>query len=93
MAQSAQEPGMVNRDFEPDERQEQLLDVLTDGRADGKPWGYATVKRFAEETGLRKQYVTRALEGLQGAGWVTKPYRGLYRFVADPREEITNAGE
>jgi DNA-binding IclR family transcriptional regulator len=78
---------MVNEDFAPDERQEQLLAVLKEGRDAGEPWGYATVKRFSEEADLRKQYVNRALEGLLGAGWVEKPYRGLYRFVNDPRED------
>jgi len=78
---------MVNRDFEPSERQEALLTVLVDGRSSGEPWGWATTKRFAEETDLRKQYVTRELEGLLGAGWVEKPYRGLYRYVNDPRED------
>jgi len=77
---------MVNEEFDPSERQEELLAVLVDGRDEGEPWGYATVKRFTEETDLRKQYVNRELEGLLGAGWVEKPYRGLYRFVEDPRE-------
>lgn len=86
MAQQTQSRSVVNADFTPDERQEQLLDVLKDGRDDGGPWGYATVKRFSKESDLRKQYVNRALEGLLGAGWVERPYRGLYRFVADPRE-------
>lgn len=78
---------MVNEDFEPSERQEELLSVLIDGRSEGEPWGYATVKRFTEETDLRKQYVNRELEGLLGAGWIEKSYRGLYRFVRDPRED------
>lgn len=77
---------MVNEDFDPDDRQEQLLDVLKDGRNSGEPWGYATVKRWTEETDLRKQYVDRALNGLLGAGWVEKQYRGFYKFVDDPRE-------
>ena len=76
---------MVNEDYEPSDRQERLLDVLKDGREKGRPWGYATVKRLAEEADLRKQYVNRELEGLLGAGWVEKPYRGLYRYVRDPR--------
>ncbi|SFT06347.1 hypothetical protein SAMN04488556_4167 [Halostagnicola kamekurae] len=76
---------MVNENFEPSDRQEALLSVLTEGRRSGDPWGYATVKRFTEETDLRKQYVNRELEGLLGAGWVEKPYRGLYKYVEDPR--------
>lgn len=76
----------TNEDFDPSERQEAILDVLLAGRAAGEPWGYATVKRLSEETDTRKQYVTRALDGLLAAGWVTRPYHGLYRFAADPRE-------
>jgi len=87
MVQQTQPTGVVNEDFAPDERQEQLLAVLVDGRDCGEPWGYATVKRFAEETGLRKQYVNRALNGLLGAGWVERPHRGLYRYVTDPRAD------
>lgn len=86
MVQEQVRRDMVNRDFEPSDRQEALLDVLKKGRDSG-PWGYATVKRFSEEAGIRKQYVTRALDGLLGAGWVEKSYRGLYRFVDDPRED------
>lgn len=86
MAQQLHHSDMVNENFEPSDRQEALLSVLTNGRGAGEPWGYATVKRFTEETELRKQYVNRELEGLLGAGWVEKPYRGLYRFVEDPRE-------
>jgi len=78
---------MVNEDFKPSDRQELLLDVLKAGRDGGEPWGWATVKRFSEESDLRKQYVSRELDGLLGAGWVEKPYRGLYRFVDDPRED------
>lgn len=81
----------MNEDFEPSNRQERLLAVLTDGRKSGDPWGYATVKRFTEETDIRKQYVNRAVRGLVDAGWVEKPYRGLYRFVGDPREEANDS--
>lgn len=87
MAAQTQTNDMVNENFAPSDRQEKLLDVLTDGRDEGEPWGYATVKRFTEETDLRKQYVNRELDGLLGAGWVEKPYRGLYRFNEDPRED------
>ncbi|QRY26394.1 helix-turn-helix domain-containing protein [Halobacterium sp. BOL4-2] len=82
---------MVNENFAPNDEQEQLLDVLKKGRDGGDPWGYATVSRFSEETGIRKQYVNRHLDGLLGAGWVTKDYHGLYRFVDDPREDAAES--
>lgn len=87
MGSVTDDPNMVNEDFEPDDRQERLLEVLKDGRSRGEPWGYATVKRFSEETEIRKQYVNRAAGSLVDAGWVDRPYRGLYRFVDDPRED------
>ena len=78
---------MVNENFEPDERQKAIIDVLKEGRKEGNPWGYANPKRLEEELDIRRQYVNRALNGLVDAGWVEKVNRGLYRFVADPREE------
>ena len=78
---------MVNEAFEPDERQQAILEVLQDGRDEGQPWGYANPKRLAEELDIRRQYINRALQGLVDAGWVEKVNRGLYRFVADPRED------
>jgi Mn-dependent DtxR family transcriptional regulator len=62
-------------------------DVLTDGRDAGEPWGYANPKRLEEKLEIRRQYINRALQGLVDAGWVEKANRGLYRYVADPREE------
>jgi DNA-binding IclR family transcriptional regulator len=78
---------MVNESFEPDERQEAILEVLKEGREERTPWGYANPKRLSEETGERKQYINRALSGLVDAGWVEKVNRGLYKFVEDPRDE------
>lgn len=78
---------MVNEEFEPDERQEAILDVLKEGRDEGCPWGYANPKRLEERIGTRRQYINRALKGLVDAGWIEKVNRGLYRFVADPRED------
>jgi DNA-binding IclR family transcriptional regulator len=77
---------MVNEKFEPDERQKAILDVLKEGRNEGDPWGYANPKRLEERIDTRRQYINRALKGLVDAGWVEKVNRGLYRFVADPRE-------
>jgi len=78
---------MVNEDFEPNERQDEILSVLKEGRSKGEPWGYGNPKRFEEEIGDRKQYINRALTALVNAGWVEKVNRGLYRFVDDPRED------
>lgn len=79
---------MVNEEFEPDERQEAILGVLKEGRDDGRPWGYANPKRLEERIDTRRQYINRALKGLVDAGWVEKVNRGLYRFVADPRDDV-----
>jgi len=78
---------MVNEDFEPNERQEAILRVLKEGRNQGQPWGYANPKRLAMQIDTRKQYINRELKGLVDAGWIEKANRGLYRFVADPRDE------
>jgi predicted transcriptional regulator len=77
---------MVNEDFDPDERQEAILNVLKEGREEERPWGYANPKRLEERIDIRRQYINRALNGLVDAGWVEKVNRGLYRFVADPRD-------
>lgn len=78
---------MVNEEFEPDERQEAILEILKEGQEEGRPWGYANPKRLEEKLKTRRQYVNRALQGLVDAGWVVKVTRGLYRFNRDPREE------
>ncbi len=78
---------MVNERFNPDERQDAILEVLKRGRNEGQPWGYANPKRLEEELDIRRQYINRSLKGLVDAGWVEKVNRGLYRFVADPRSE------
>jgi DNA-binding MarR family transcriptional regulator len=78
---------MVNSDFEPDDRQESILEVFKKGRTDNQPWGYANPKRLEEELSIRRQYIHRALQGLVDAGWIEKENRGLYKFVSDPRED------
>ena len=78
---------MVNENFDPNRRQESIIDILKRGRDQEEPWGYANPKRLEQELDLRRQYVNRELRGLVDAGWVEKVNRGLYRFVADPREK------
>ena len=78
---------MVNEEFEPNERQIMILDLLKEGRDEGNPWGYANPKRVEVELDIRRQYANRALQGLVDAGWIEKANRGLYRFVEDPRNK------
>ncbi|WP_423743119.1 MarR family transcriptional regulator (plasmid) [Haladaptatus sp. SPP-AMP-3] len=78
---------MVNEKFEPNDRQDAILEVLKAGRDETRPWGYANPKRLEEQLDTRRQYINRDLRGLVNAGWVEKVNRGLYRFVADARED------
>lgn len=71
----------VNRDYDPTDRDEQIIHVLKDGRANPL--------LLREETGLEKQRVNESLQRLTSAGWVRKVTRGLYELVDDPREENT----
>jgi len=78
--------GMVNEAYEPSEREERILDVLTDGRGEGVPWGRVNPKYVAEELEMQRQYANNALGDLVTAGWVRRLATGLYEFVEDPRE-------
>lgn len=70
---------IVNRDYEPSDHDEQVIQVLKDGRANPL--------HIREETGLSKQRVNDALGRLRSAGWVLKVTRGLYELVEDPRHD------
>ena len=76
----------MNENFEPNERQEKVLDVF-------KAETRVNPLRLREATGLNKQRVNDILRDLQAAGWVHKVNRGLYEFVGDPREADTNDTE
>lgn len=78
---------MVNEDFRPTEACESVLDVLKRGRQTDDPWGRVNPRYVIDETDLEKQNVEYQLRRLRDAGWVTKPARGLYEFVEDPREK------
>ena len=77
---------MVNENYEPSAKDEQVLDALQRGRDSGDPWGRANPKWLVEETGLDKGNVEFCLRSLRNAGWVQRVARGLYEFVDDPRE-------
>lgn len=68
-------------DYEPDEEEEQVLNVL---RAEGR----ANPMLIREHTGLRKEYVSRALGGLRKAGVVDKATLGLYDHVPENDDEF-----
>lgn len=70
---------MVNRDYEPSDGEEQVLDILKDGRANPI--------YIREQTGLDKGNVEYFLNQLTTAGWVRKLTTGLYEFKEDPRED------
>jgi DNA-binding IclR family transcriptional regulator len=77
---------MVNENYEPSKNEDEILEVLKDGREAGEPWGISNPMYLREQTGLNKQQVNYALNQLTAAGWVVKLTDGLYRFEADPRD-------
>ena len=46
---------MVNEVFDPDDRQEAILDVLKEGREENEPWGYTNPKRMESRLEIRRQ--------------------------------------
>lgn len=71
-------------DYQPDDEEQQVLDVL-------REHGRANPMLIREETGLRKEYVSRALDGLQKAQVVEKVTRGLYDHVPENDDEFDGA--
>lgn len=69
----------MNEEYEPSENEEQVIDVLKDGRA--------TPKLIKEETDLNDQQINYGMNQLIAAGWVEKVSKGLYELRADPRTE------
>jgi DNA-binding IclR family transcriptional regulator len=78
---------VVNENYEPSEKDEQVLEVLKDGRDAGDPWGRANPRYLIDETGLEKSNVEFSLRSLRNAGWVERVARGLYELVDDPRDQ------
>ena len=73
-------------DYDPDAEERQVLDVL-------REHGRANPMLIREETDLRKEYVSRALNGLQKANVVRKVTRGLYDHVPENDDEYTHGRE
>lgn len=70
---------MVNSDFEPTDKEEEVLRVLSSENR-------ANPYLIRDKTDIGKGDVNTALTRLTSAGWVRKVTRGLYEFVDDPRD-------
>ena len=79
---------MVNERYEPNEREETILELFKQGRDTGEPWGRANPLYVREHSELDKGQVEYALRNLRNAGWIQQVNQGgLYEFVEDPRDE------
>jgi DNA-binding IclR family transcriptional regulator len=78
---------MVNEAYEPNEREETVLEIFKEGRNSEKPWGRVNPLYLRENSQLDKGQVEYALRNLRNAGWVVQVNRGgLYELAEDPRE-------
>jgi hypothetical protein len=84
---SAIQPQAVNRDYDPADAEEAILDLMREGRDDGAPWGYTTPAHVRETLNIDEGNESFHLRQLQSAGWIRRVARGFYEFVGDPREE------
>ena len=79
---------MVNNRYEPNEREETVLELFKQGRDAGEPWGRVNPLYVRERCEMDKGQVEYALRNLRNAGWIEQVNQGgLYEFVDDPREE------
>ena len=79
---------MVNENYEPNNREETVIDLFKEGRDSGDPWGRVNPLFIRQNTSLDKGQVEYALRNLKNAGWVRQLNRGgLYELVDDPRDD------
>jgi hypothetical protein len=78
---------MVNSDYDPAEAEEAILQLMQQGREEGKPWGYTTPGQVRSELGIDEGNESFHLRQLTSAGWIRRVGRGFYEFVEDPREQ------
>ena len=77
---------MVNENYEPNDREEEVLALFKEGRTSDEPWGRVNPLYVREHSDLDKGQVEYALRNLTNAGWLKQLNKGgLYEFVADPR--------
>lgn len=78
---------MVNTDYEPNDREEIVLELFKNGRDLDDPWGRVNPLFLREHSELDKGQAEYALRNLTNAGWIAQLNQGgLYEFVDDPRE-------
>lgn len=86
-----EEQEMVNENYDPNQREERILQLLKTGRESDEPWGRANPMYFRDNTNLDKGQVEYALRNLTTAGWIRRINRGgLYEFIEDPRDDNVN---
>lgn len=77
---------MVNESYEPSQSEEEILELLKDGRDEGRPWGHTTPADVRNRLAIEEGNESFHLRQLTNAGWIRKRARGFYEFVEDPRE-------
>lgn len=78
---------MVNEKYQPDDREELVLQLFKEGRDSNEPWGRVNPLYLRQNSELDKGHVEYALRNLKTAGWIKQVnHGGLYELVADPRE-------
>jgi len=65
---------------------ERILDHLSEGRNEGRPWGRNTPSNLADDLDVSRQWVTTRLQMMESADYVRNIGGGVYEFVDDPRE-------
>lgn len=79
---------MVNENYEPNDREETVINLFREGRNSSAPWGRVNPLFLRQNSSLDKGQVEYALRNLKNAGWIKQVNQGgLYEFVDDPREE------
>ena len=73
---------MVNENYEPNEYEERVMEVIKN-----EQYPRVTNKYVREKTGLPPERVDPALNSLATAGWVKRLTRGFYELVEDPRDD------
>lgn len=79
---------MLNENYEPNDREEAVIDLFKKGHDSDNPWGRVNPLFLRQNSSLNKGQVEYALRNLKNAGWIKQVNQGgLYEFVDDPRKD------